>query len=440
MTNQIIINTDQSSKRLIILVSILTSLSVTLAFNLLSYGLPARAVNPVPTVALVPTIASISPVAVQEGSPNTTITINGTGFINGNSIVRWRNNFSTPTTITTLTTTYVSATQLTAEVPATLLVKSAWFVSIAVLNSGPGGGISDNIYFEITSLFNLKPTITGLSPVSAAAGSASFTLNVSGLNFTSYSIVKWNNFNLTTTYVSATQLTAAVPATLLTTAGFYNITVFKSFAQFIFNSTPPQTSNPVAFTVTQGNNTGPTVTLLNPSIKLRGSPAFTLTVTGTNFVNDSAVLLLGGGGVTLTTTYVSATQLTAAVPAALLTTAGIFSIRVQNPAGGGLSNALPLVVYNPSPTITSIFPAQAQRGSPAFTLTVTGTNFVNGSIVTIDNVNRPTTFISATQLTAAVSAAILTTTNNSVEINVFNPAPSGGISNSEHITITPLKF
>ncbi len=49
MTNQIIINTDQSSKRLIILVSILTSLSVTLAFNLLSYGLPVGAVDPAPT-------------------------------------------------------------------------------------------------------------------------------------------------------------------------------------------------------------------------------------------------------------------------------------------------------------------------------------------------------------------------------------------------------
>ncbi len=40
---------DSNNKRLIILVSILTSLSVTLVFNLLAYGLPARAVNPIPT-------------------------------------------------------------------------------------------------------------------------------------------------------------------------------------------------------------------------------------------------------------------------------------------------------------------------------------------------------------------------------------------------------
>jgi len=59
-----------------------------------------------------------------------------------------------------------------------------------------------------------------------------------------------------------------------------------------------------------------------------------------------------------------------------------------------------------TPTITSIAPTSATAGGAGFTLTVTGTNFVNGaSTVTWNGADRPTTFVSATELTATISAA-----------------------------------
>ena len=64
---------------------------------------------------------------------------------------------------------------------------------------------------------------------------------------------------------------------------------------------------------------------------------------------------------------------------------------------------------SPPPTISSLSPASATAGGPAFTLTVNGSNFVSGSVVQWNGSNRTTTFVSATQLTAAITAADIAT-------------------------------
>jgi len=69
------------------------------------------------------------------------------------------------------------------------------------------------------------PTISSLSPSNATLGGAAFTLTVNGTNLVGTSIVKWNGTALTTSYVSATQITAQVPASDLTTSGTASITV-----------------------------------------------------------------------------------------------------------------------------------------------------------------------------------------------------------------------
>jgi len=58
-----------------------------------------------------------------------------------------------------------------------------------------------------------------------------------------------------------------------------------------------------------------------------------------------------------------------------------------------------------SPTISSLQPGSVDAGSPAFTLTVNGSNFANGDSVDWNGVPLATTFVSASKLTAKVSAA-----------------------------------
>lgn len=89
---------------------------------------------------------------------------------------------------------------------------------------------------------------------------------------------------------------------------------------------------------------------------------------------------------------------------------------------------------NPLPTLVNVNPNTATAGGAAFTLTVTGTNFINGSSVRWNGVARTTTFVSSTQLTAAIPATDIAAAAT-VQVTVFNPAPGGGASSSVAFTI-----
>lgn len=72
---------------------------------------------------------------------------------------------------------------------------------------------------------NGAPSIAGLSPLTIPAGSTNAVLTVNGSNFITGATILWNNVALTTTRVSSSQLTAAVPTGDLTTVGTADISV-----------------------------------------------------------------------------------------------------------------------------------------------------------------------------------------------------------------------
>src|SRR5438309_10876218 len=71
------------------------------------------------------------------------------------------------------------------------------------------------------------PAISGLNPSSATAGGAAFTLTVNGTNFAAKAVVNWNGAAqiANTTFVSANQLTVAIPASAIAASGTIMITV-----------------------------------------------------------------------------------------------------------------------------------------------------------------------------------------------------------------------
>jgi uncharacterized repeat protein (TIGR03803 family) len=87
----------------------------------------------------------------------------------------------------------------------------------------------------------------------------------------------------------------------------------------------------------------PTITSMSSTSAIAGDPAFTLTVNGTNFVSGSTVSFSGNARAT---TFVSATQLMAAILASDIAIAGTFNVTVTN-AGGGTSNVVSFVVLTP---------------------------------------------------------------------------------------------
>ncbi len=282
-------------------------------------------------------------------------------------------------------------------------------------SSGGGGGNQNNP----------TPTVASLSPASASQYGPAFTLTVTGTGFISSSQIQWNGASLTTTYASATGLTAQVPAADLSATGSFDVKVV--------NPAPGGgASNAIAFTV---GNPVPALTSISPASAPAAGAPFTLTAAGSNFINGSVIQW---NGAALATTYVSATQLAAQVPAADVAATGSFDVKVVNPApGGGASNAIVFTVGNPVPVLASISPASVPAASAAFTLTANGSKFISGSVIQWNGAALATTYISTTQLTAQVPASDLATggASSSANVTVFNPAPNGGTSNAVQFSI-----
>lgn len=354
-----------------------------------------------------PVATSLAPPSIAVGSAGFTLTVNGSGFVNG-STVQWNGN--------SRTTNFVSATQLTAAIPASDLTTAAT-ASVTVVSPAPGGGTSAALTFGVN---NPTPVVTTISPNTATTGSAGITLTVNGTGFVSGSTIRWNNSNRATTFVSGTQLTAQIPASDLATAGIPSVTV-------VTPAPGGGTSNATPFTITNGI---PAITALNPTSIAAGSSTFTLTVTGTGFINGSTVLWNGNDR---PTNFVSGTQLTATIAANDVAAVGNANVSVVTPSpGGGTSNVLSFAINAPTLTIATLTPNAAIAGSAGFTLTVTGSGFLNGATVRWNGSNRTTTFVSGTQLTAQIPASDITVAGTA---SVSVAAASGGVSNSLSFTI-----
>jgi len=185
----------------------------------------------------------------------------------------------------------------------------------------------------------------------------------------------------------------------------------------------------------KSKNPVPVLTSVSPTTAAAGGAGFTLTTNGTGFVSGSVV---DWNGATRTTTFVSGTQLTAAVPASDIVSAGTAQVTVVSPTpGGGTSSPVVFTINPVAPVlaITGLDPIGVAAGHPAFDLVVTGTGFVQGATVQWNGANRATTFVSATQVKAAI-AAVDVANPVSVPVTVTNPVPTGGTSNALIFVVT----
>jgi hypothetical protein len=260
------------------------------------------------------------------------------------------------------------------------------------------------------------PVISSLSPSAASAGDAAFTLTVNGSGFISGDTVMWNSTPLTTTFVNATQVTATVPANLVATAGSASVTV-------------KDPGGAVSFAVTFTINAAPTITSLNPNSATAGGAAFTLNISGTGFLSGATVMW---NSTPLTTSFGDSGHLNGQVAANLIASAASVSVTVQNP-GGATSNAVTFTVSATTLTMTSLSPNSASMGGAAFTLTVNGTGFASGATVLWNSTALTTNFVSSTQLTASVTAALIASVAN-VSVSVQNPG--GATSNALPFTVS----
>jgi FG-GAP-like repeat len=141
------------------------------------------------------------------------------------------------------------------------------------------------------------PTLTGISPSSAKLGDPSTTITVNGQGFVQGAVVEWNGSALTTTWVSLNQLTAVVPASLLTATGTGTITVVDankiavSGSQvFTVIASPAAASVTAPSTAEAGQGSSVTLTVNPYPVAVTATLTLSFAPDPPNTVGDPAVL------------------------------------------------------------------------------------------------------------------------------------------------------
>jgi len=485
-------------------------------FDGLSYNRAATSsAVTVANISPTPSLAALAPAIVAAGSNGFSLVVTGSGFVSGATATVG----GQPRAVTVSSPTQLAIAVLAADVIAQ--------GNVAVQVSNPATCVAG---FCASNSLNLgvtapppPPTLSSVSPGTVAAGSAAFTLSAAGSSFVPTSVIQVNSVSRPTSFVSATQLTATIPANDVATAGTLSVTVVTpapgggtSAAQILTVASPsialsatiappgtqltailsnsPGTPNDwlalvpvgaanpsyVAWTfvarlpgtssktwtvplpstfgqyevrffqgltynrtatssaVTVANiSPTPSLAAVVPASVAAGSTGFVLAVTGSGFVNGATATV---GGQPRAVTFVSATQLTIAVLATDAAAQGTAAVQVSNPAAcvGGLcaSNTLPLTVTAPppAPSLTGVSPNVVARGGADFALTVTGKNFTPTSVVQLNGASRSTTFVSGGQLVATIPASDITSAGV-LGITVVTPAPGGGTSSAQSLTV-----
>jgi hypothetical protein len=199
----------------------------------------------------------------------------------------------------------------------------------------------------------------------------------------------------------------------------------------------------LTLTVTPRSFNITTTQTLSVTVRVSGNPTPTGSVT------------VSGGGYTSTAATLSGGSATINIPAGSLAAGSDTLTASYSPDANssstyngatGVSSAVTVTLPNPAPAISSLSPAYASASGAAFTLTVNGTGFVANSTVNWGATALTTTYVSASKLTAAVTASEIASAGTS-PVTVITPAPGGGTSNvltfeidSSNSTGTPPSF
>jgi len=175
----------------------------------------------------------------------------------------------------------------------------------------------------------------------------------------------------------------------------------------------------------------PTVTVsVSPSaanVRAGVSQPFTAAVTGTS--NAAVTWQVNGvtGGAASTGTISTSGVY---IAPATLPSPNAVTVQAVSAADSNAAGQSAVTLWNPTPVLASVSPMSVPAGS--FSITVTGSSFVNGAKVELAGSALTTTFVSATQLHASGTQA----TAGIYAVTVVNPNPGSSASSAINLQVT----
>ena len=317
------------------------------------------------TVAPVPSLTSLltTPTLPYAGE-KFAFTLSGANFDPASAEVIIIGPGCAPCVVANTALTTKTAASLTGS--TTLSSAGAFTFSVENASTKAASGTQPLTVAPVPSLTSILTT-----PTAALAGQK-FSFTIAGANFDPASAeVLINGPGCAPCTVTNALLTTKTAASLVGPATLGA----GAFTVAVENVTTGATSGTLALTVAPI----PSLTnlLTTPTIPLAGQP-FTLTIAGANFDPASAEFVINGPGCAPCTVANSAlTTKTAGSLAGgvTLTSAGAFTVQVENAATLAISGTLPLKI-TPVPSLTSVLttPTSPLAGQQ-FTFTIAGANF-----------------------------------------------------------------
>ncbi len=175
---------------------------------------------------------------------------------------------------------------------------------------------------------NPRPVLLSLSPAARLVGSAEFDLTLHGEDFLPGAFVLIGGQGRATTFVSRTQLRVRVLASDIAAAGDKGVVVINPQPAPAFGLS----NGALLSVVASADLLIPSVDAFNTNGIVAGSGDQNLEVSGQNFIATSTVFV---NGVARPTSFVSATQLRASLPASDFAGGGTLAVTVKNTAMPG---------------------------------------------------------------------------------------------------------
>lgn len=336
-----------------------------------------------------PTIISFSP---TSGPAGTVVTITGTNFTGVSAISFGGTAASSFTPVNSTTATAVVGAGASGNVSITAI-----------------GGTASLGGFTYVTL--PAPVISSFTP---NAGGPGTLVTITGTNFNGATAVSFGG-------TAAASYSVVNPTTI-------NAVVGAGASGSVSVTTPSGTGSLAGFTHVRP----PTISSFTPT---SGGTGTTITISGTNFTNVTAVNF--GSSTASSFTVVNANTITAIVGAGA---SGL--VTVTNIAGSG---SLGGFTYYPTPTISSFTPVTATTGN---TVTITGTNFTGATQVIFGGTAATSfTVVNATTITAVIgggSSGVVTviTPGGTATLAGFTFSPVTAIGgpgsvNSPELTVSP---
>ncbi len=382
-----------------------------------------------------PTLSSVTtPERIAEGGPGVTLTLAGTGFLPDTKV---KINGSSDE----IRTEVLSSTRIMAEVPA-LYFANGGIYPVVVENSYPTK-VESNI--QLLSVYYPAPAVQSVTPSAVPArlelSAEPLNIEVLGYGFRRGAVVLCNGEPLATTYCEndayclTVYLYARIPASMLRSSGFAQITVR--------NPDPSLAASEAIFVRIEGLQ--PTITSVVPgsatALNMPGQFSVPIVINGTNFGPQTSLRAYYNGATEpppfAPPILLSSTQLYTTVQVDYASI-GQWNAQVMNPQpGGGISQPMAFFITEGSltanPFLIVLSPTSVSVGSPGFTIGITGTNFKIGARVQFKSTLLATKLFNDQFITAEVPAALLLQAGR-VPVSVINP-DNGGTSNRLFIDI-----